>query len=155
QAADVRLFGGVIRRQVELVIGGRERSRLLDLGSDNCTEPIEPAGADVTRHGQETVLEVTLARPLSPRQRASLQYPFVDHREPLLRFARTCTGDRTCSGNPLARHIVAQAAGAFLSRTLYRGAAKARRAPLHNGRSRKGASMDTAIKAEWYDLDET
>jgi hypothetical protein len=40
QAADIRLFGGVVRRQVELVVRRRERPRLLDLGRDDRAEPM-------------------------------------------------------------------------------------------------------------------
>jgi hypothetical protein len=77
----------VIRREIELIIGGRERARLLDLGGDNRTQPIEPRGADVAWHSQKAILEVPLARVPIQHQRASLKYPFVDHREPLLRFS--------------------------------------------------------------------
>ena len=70
QPPDVRLVGGVIRRQVELIVGGGERPRLLDLGGDDGAQPVEPCGADVAGHGEEAVLEVPLARALVQHQRA-------------------------------------------------------------------------------------
>src|SRR5215470_2697493 len=63
QAADVGLLRGVIRSKVELIVGGGEGSRFLDLGRYHRTEALEPGRAHVARHGEEAVLEVALALP--------------------------------------------------------------------------------------------
>src|SRR5215471_13324431 len=64
QAADVRLLRGVIGGEVELIVGGSEGARFLDLGCYHGTEAREPGRAHVAGHGEEALLEVALALPL-------------------------------------------------------------------------------------------
>src|SRR4030095_2642114 len=54
EAPDVRLRGSVVGSQVELIVGGGERARLLDLGGDDGAQSPEPLGADVARQRKET-----------------------------------------------------------------------------------------------------
>jgi hypothetical protein len=79
QPPDVRLLGRVIRRQIELIVGGRERSRLLDLRVHDGAEPAEPRAADVTRHGEETVREISRPGRRIEHERRVLQNAFRRH----------------------------------------------------------------------------
>ena len=86
QPPDDRLVGGVIGRQVELVVRCGERARRLDLRGHDGAQPLEPRGTDVAGQGQKAVLEVPLARPLVEHQRRTLQHTLGSHRALLLGF---------------------------------------------------------------------
>ena len=71
QPPDIRLFGAVIRSEIELVVGRAERALFFDLGGDDSTQPIEPRAADLTGYGEKTVREVALALALGEATNAT------------------------------------------------------------------------------------
>jgi hypothetical protein len=76
---DVGLLGRMIGREVELVVGGGEGARLLDLGRDHRAQLVEPPRAHVAGQEEVAVPDVALARRLVEHERRARQDLGGDH----------------------------------------------------------------------------